>query len=184
MQLDDFIIKTPPNRCIYITIPSSPITFALLESVSNAAKSGEILKKTVSYGIYSHYLALEIYNNWVNNKCDNVCHTVEKFQQILSYNTDEVLLTHEEFYTSLLSCVPDAFVSPFGCMHQMCLKQSHCNKLSSNRCFPDFCCAVMKADDTPGKPLLVSDFKIQNYEFARDQSFGYCLNVAYYSSQH
>ena len=42
----------------------------------------------------------------------------------------------------------------------------------------------MKVDDTPGKLLLVSDFKIQNYEFARDQSFGFCLNVAYYSSQH
>ena len=182
-ELDDFIIKTPPNRCIYITIPSSPITFALSESVSSAAKSGKILNNTISYGVYSHYLALEIYNNWVN-KCDNVCQTVEKFQQILSYNTDELCLAHEELYTSLLSRVLDAFVSPFGCMHQMCLKQSRLDKSIITGCFPDFYCAVMKAGVASGKPLLVSDFRIDNYELAIGQSFGYCLNVAYYSSQH
>ena len=60
-----------------------------------------------------------------------------------NYNTGELCLAYEEFYTSLLSRVLDAFLSPFGCMHQMCLKQSRLDKPSITGCFPDFYCARM-----------------------------------------
>ena len=181
--VDQFIIRTPNNRYVFITMPcDAPAQFVLSQSVSSAASKDEgieIFRKTVDYPVHFHYLAIEIHNKWADK--DGVDDIVTNFQNILSFNGDQNLLSDEELYTSLLSRELDTFLSPaYGCVHQITMRHSKKSSTSS-KSLPDFYCASMWQEGIPAIPVLAADFKIKStdYRTALAESFGYCLDVVH-----
>ena len=175
-----FITRTPPNRSMFISVQPQTAHFYFEESISTAAKSRSghaILKKTVEYEIYSHWLALRMYENWRNN--EEVPAIVNNFQRILHCEYRDVLATHEAFYTSLLSHELDTFLSPLCCLHQMPIKHASKSK-NQSPAIPDFYCTNFN-ESLPKLPLLAADFKVNEFETAKVQSFGYCQVLANHS---
>jgi len=126
----DFIKSTPSDRYIFISVQHNEAAiFSFEQSVSIAAREHNgkaILQNTIEYGIYSHWLAVRIYDNWAYSQ--DVKAIVENFQAILRCQDDDVLLIDEQFYTSLLSSALDTFLVDFCCLHQMPVKhQLHNN---------------------------------------------------------
>ena len=183
--LDHFIMNTQHDCCIFIMLSPMPVTFELSQSVSGAAKkdSGkEIFNHTVSYGRYSHYLAVKIYNRWVyQSQYDSV---VENFQAILSCDQHKIFLSNETFYTSMLSREFDKFLNDdVGCFHQISIK--HAKRGAVGESLPDFYFAQVDEHGIPTRTLLAADFKKEDtdsaYTTAEAESFGYCLDVLHHT---
>ena len=188
MVLDTFIMKNKQGRCcIFITSLSIPVVFKSSHSVSHAAKTNDgqaITKHVASYEVYSHYLAVEIYDSWKfeQPECKSV---VAKFQHILQCMEHNFHLAHETFYTSIIAQELDRFLKDcveddIASFHRIPIK--HNKNSATTDSYPDFYFAQVH-NGIPTKALLATDFKKEDedYGIAEVESFGYCLDILHHS---
>lgn len=125
--------------------------------------------------IYSHWIAIAIYDSYgkkPNNVSDDTVNTVtDNIKKLLSSNfikDDKILVEYESSFTAFLC---QEFQRCFGyevvCLHQAIIKHP------PNHCKPDLYFVSNKL-----RPLLVGDFKSDNYECAKVETFGYCMAIA------
>ena len=183
VNLDDFIYKTSVNRTIFVHAKDvKPPTFYIDSSISSCVNSGASpIKEKVNFcPTSSHWLAVDIYNNWIDDgsKFKDI---VSNFQSILKINKHDVHLNCETFYTSLSSHQLDKLVENLSSFHQIPLRHAkgveHCSESH-----PDFYISTTN-NGIPDKPVLVADFKADKdkFDLALWESFGYCLDVAHHT---
>ena len=133
-ELLDHVIMCSRD-CFFLYIASKPMTpsFSFSQSISAAAKKNngdEICAKTIEYGIYSHYLAIKLYDAWIDGKhyADNEANIVKNLQSILACDKHEILLFHETTYTSLLATEFQCLLKPYNCFHQVALMHKRSSK--------------------------------------------------------
>ena len=182
VSLDEVIMKEK-GKCIF-TIRLSPqsVVFAMETSVSAAASNtnnDSIMNKTMCYKVYSHYLALTLYEAWSGAKKQvKIQKIIDNFRNILSDTHPQggIYVDHEKTYTAFLSGELGHFLDTHLCLHQPSL--SHKTRGVS---VPDFCIC---RDSVVTTPIVVADFKKSDDDFikATSQSFGYAQDVLTYSN--
>ena len=183
LNVNEFIYKSSVDRLIFVYAKDvKPPTFYIDSSISACVNSGAgpIIEKVNICPTSSHWLAVNIYDNWIEDgsKFDDI---VSNFQSILNADEHNVHLKYEAFYTSLLSRELDKLVENLGCFHQIPMRHAKAvQRCSESR--PDFCISTTN-NGIPVKPVLVADFKADENKFdsALWESFGYCLDVFHHT---
>ena len=183
VSLDEVIMKEK-GKCIFaIRLSPQSVVFAMETSVSTAANNtnnDSIMNKTMCYKVYSHYLALTLYEAWSGAKKQvKIQKIIDNFRNILSdAHHGGVYLDHEKTYTAFLSVELEHFLDTHLCLHQPSLK--HKMPQSVGESVPDFCIGR----DSFTTPIVVADFKTSDDYFIKpkSQSFGYAQDVLTYSN--
>ena len=181
-RVDDFLFQTPSNRLLFLLISSTnPPSFRLSCSVSACAndksKRPQIESKLEMRQVSSHWLAIEIYNQWADDGSDRFNGIVNNLQKILACEEYELLLNYEKCYTALVSLEFDKLVKDVRSIHQIPLKHAKSDG-TLGESVPDFYLATM-SEGIPKRSLLIADFKKTNFEQALVESFGYCFDVVH-----
>ena len=182
VSLDEVIMKEEGECRFVIGQTSEPAMFTIDRSVSAAADNSDtnsIMNKTLTYEIYSHHLALRLYDAWSGAKTQyNIEKIIGNFQSILSHTyTDGEYFDYKKTYTAFLSMELGHFLTCHCCLHQPSLR--HKMTRSVGESVPDFC--ICRHSVTT--PIVVADFKRRddNFNKAKSHSFGYAQGVMMYS---
>lgn len=180
-SVDDFLFQTPSNRLLFLLVSSTkPPSFYLSSSVSACAndksKRLQIESKLEMRQVSSHWLAIEIYNQWTDDGTDRFKDIVNNFQKIMGCREHEFLLDYEKFYTSLLSLELNKLVENVHSIHQVLFKHTKSDG-TLGESVPDFC--LVTSEGIPNRCLLIADFKKTDFEQALVEGFGYCLDVVH-----
>ena len=76
--LDNFIMTTPSDRIIeFHTVTPGP-RFSIPSSISTAAKdsSSSMVQRVEEHGVFSHWVAMEMHQHWVDENNDCINHVV------------------------------------------------------------------------------------------------------------
>ena len=138
--------------------------------VTNSIRREKLMGKAEEYRLYTNWFAMSLYDctKFENGTFD----LAEQVQKILKLDSrmDELRLRECELtYTSLLSEAFDHFMRKDGhcCLHQCSIY---------NGSISDFFMASI--NELPQHPKLIADFKIDDFEKAKAQSFYYCMAMA------
>ena len=158
-----------------------PKVVTLSSTASFQQSKKEIIKKVQIYhSLYSNWLALHIYNHYIDvfsdeSKIDD--NLVVNFQQLLSncdIDKNAGLISYEKTYTALLSKCHDHYLFDGNiaacCLHQVTIADTTGKS-------PDVYVAKVNDSGMPVCAVLLADYKKDEYDNAYYQGIRYTIKV-------
>lgn len=177
--MSDFIYQSyHTERHLHLALVSNPSAslYFSVKSISAVAKKepGKIMDNVEErFTVQLHWLTIAIYDNFENQSNNSnaiVNSAADNISELLStefIEDDCVLLDHKLSYTAILCQeFQRCFDRTVLCLHQPYVKHSHTG------CRPDFYFVSSNL-----RPLLVSDFKMEKFDIAKVETFGYCMAI-------
>ena len=173
-SIDNFILVTHLNKrhlCLRSYKPEPPL-YNHSVSISKSSRK-DIEKYSDEYEVYKHWLSLKVYDNF----CCEPSEEARTFSQELIkrlHQKPEVLDSHESSYTSMFFQALDRYLVQEGDKTLCVLHQPVFAKdFNDHKNKPDGCIFQSDGGVLSQYPVLVSDFKNEDYEKAVTESLGY-----------
>ena len=162
--------------CLHVVVKPNLIQnsyFSSIGIISHIAKPNCQQCELQQSKIYFHWLAIDIYDSYrkPNNINDDTVNAfTDNIKKLVSSNfieEDKILVECESSFTAFLCQeFQRCFHREVICLHQATIKHN------PNHCRPDLYFASNEMS-----PLLVGDFKLDDFGYAKVQTFGYCMAI-------